>query len=1076
VADRAAATPEPEPFVLVANRGEIAVRIIRSVAALGWTSAAAHPADDAVGRHLEIADQAVTLPGAGPGAYLDVDALVHAAVDAGCGLLHPGYGFAAESPRLAERCAAEGITFVGPTAATLATLGDKVAARRLAASLGVPTARGTDGPVDDDAALAWWDTLGERPAVMVKAVAGGGGRGLRVVEHRAELRDALHRARSEAATAFGTDTVYLEALVRRARHVEVQVIGDGRGTVIALGDRDCSVQRRRQKLVEIAPAPGLDRAERQGMADAAVAMATDVGYAGLGTFEFLVDIDGGGWVFVEANPRLQVEHTVTEEVTGVDLVAAGLRIAAGATIAELDLPVGPPRGVAVEARVNAETLSADGELRPSAGTLTRFEAPTGPGVRTDTAARPGDRVDPRFDTLVAKVVGHSPTPDLAPAAARTATALGEMEVAGVAVNIGLLRAVLTHPDFLAGGVDTTWLDRHLSELIPPAEVGTVDQNVVVAPVAGTVLSIAVVVGEEVGNDHPLAILESMKMEHPVAAGRSGVVGEVLVRVGDVVDAGDPIAFVDDAGGDGAAVGASEDDVDLDEVRPELAELLARRHLTSDEGRPDVVHRRHADGRRTARENVADLVDPGTFVEYGSLVIAGQTRRRDLDDLIRRTPADGLVGGLGRIDGNQAVVVSYDYTVLAGTQGQRNHRKKDRLFELAARLRLPVVLFAEGGGGRPGDTDADSISGLDTHAFAIFAGLSGLVPLVGIVSGRCFAGNAALLGCCDVVIATPDANIGMGGPAMIEGGGLGVFSPDAVGPVDVQVPNGVIDVLAPDEPAAVAEARRYLSFFTGRAPAAGEAADQRRARTVVPPNRSRVYDIRRAVEVLTDTGSGLELRPRFGVGVVTALARIEGRPLGILANNPRHLGGAIDRDAADKAARFLQLCDAHDLPVVSLIDTPGFMVGPEAEKDAQVRHFSRMFVAGAALSVPLVAVILRKGYGLGAMAMAGGSFHVPVATLAWPTGELGGMGLEGAVRLAFSKELAAIADANERQEAFEAMVARAYEHGKVLHAATAFEVDEVIDPAETRRRVAQLLDATPAPPARDGAKRAFIDTW
>ena len=1066
----------PQPVVLVANRGEIAVRIVRAVAALGWTSTVVHPANDAGGRHLELADRVVTLPGSGPAAYLDVDALVHTAVDAGCGLLHPGYGFAAESPTLAEGCAAEGITFVGPSAATLATLGDKVAARRLATSLGVPTAKGTDGPVDDDAALAWWDTLGDRPAVMVKAVTGGGGRGLRVVEHRADLRDALRRARSEAATAFGDDAVYLEALVRRVRHVEVQVIGDGRGEVLAVGDRDCSVQRRRQKLVEIAPAPGLDPAVRQGMADAAVAMATEVGYAGLGTFEFLVDIDGGGWVFVEANPRLQVEHTVTEEVFGVDLVAAGLRVAAGASIAELDLTTGPPRGVAVEARVNAEFLTADGELRPSAGTLTRFEAPTGPGVRTDTAARPGDPVDPRFDTLVAKVVGHCPTPDLAPAAERTARALDEMEVSGVAVNIGLLRAVLTHSDFLAGGVDTTWLDRHLSELVPAAVVvATADKSVVVAPVAGTVIDIAVVVGEEVGNDHPLAVLESMKMEHPVTAGRSGVVGEVLVRVGDVVDAGDPIAFVDEAGATGTAPGAAADDGDLDELRPDLAELLARRHLTSDEGRPDVVERRHAGGRRTARENVADLLDPDTFVEYGSLVIAGQTRRRDFDDLIRRTPADGLVGGLGRIDGSQVVVVSYDYTVLAGTQGQRNHRKKDRLFDLAARLRLPVVLFAEGGGGRPGDTDADSISGLDTHAFALFAGLSGLVPLIGIVSGRCFAGNAALLGCCDVVIATPDATIGMGGPAMIEGGGLGVFSPDDVGPVDVQVPNGVIDVLAPDEPAAVASARQYLSYFAG-AVGGWEVADQRRARTVVPPNRARVYDIRRAVEVLADTGSVLELRPRFGVGVVTALARVEGRPLGMLANNPRHLGGAIDRDAADKAARFLQLCDAHDLPVVSLIDTPGFMVGPEAEKDAQVRHFSRMFVAGAALSVPLVAVILRKGYGLGAMAMAGGSFHVPVATLAWPTGELGGMGLEGAVRLAFSKELAAIADANERQEAFEAMVARAYEHGKVLHAATAFEVDEVIDPAETRRRVAQLLDATPPPPARDGAKRAFIDTW
>jgi acetyl-CoA carboxylase carboxyltransferase component len=420
------------------------------------------------------------------------------------------------------------------------------------------------------------------------------------------------------------------------------------------------------------------------------------------------------------------------------------------------------------------------------------------------------------------------------------------------------------------------------------------------------------------------------------------------------------------------------------------------------------------------------------------------------------------------------VLSYDYSVLAGTQGHMNHKKKDRLFELVARLGLPVVLFAEGGGGRPGDTDTAAVTGLDTEAFALFGALSGQVPLVGVVSGRCFAGNAALLGCCHVIIATPDANIGMGGPAMIEGGGLGVFAPEDVGPASVQVPNGVIDVLAADEKGAVDVARRYLSYFQGDLDT-WTAPDQSLLREVVPPDRRRVYDVHRALELLADEGSVLELRPAFTPGMVTALARIEGRAVGVIANNPPHLAGAIDGPCADKAARFLQLCQAFGLPVLSLCDTPGFMVGPEAEETALVRHVSRMFVVGASLTVPFCCVILRKGYGLGAQAMAGGSFHRPLFTVAWPTGELGGMGLEGAVRLGFRRELHAIEDEAERAAAFDAMVERAYQHGKALHVAEHFEIDDVIDPADTRARIAHALASAPPRGGREH-RRPFVDTW
>ncbi len=418
---------------------------------------------------------------------------------------------------------------------------------------------------------------------------------------------------------------------------------------------------------------------------------------------------------------------------------------------------------------------------------------------------------------------------------------------------------------------------------------------------------------------------------------------------------------------------------------------------------------------------------------------------------------------------------YDYTVLAGTQGKTNHHKKDRLFEIVEEQRIPLVFFTEGGGGRPGDVDVQSVAGLNTMAFHLFGRLSGSSPLVGINSGRCFAGNAALLGCCDVVIATRNSSIGMGGPAMIEGGNLGVFAPEEVGPMSVQVPNGTVDIAVEDEAEAVAVAKRYLSYFQGALPE-WRAADQRLLRRAIPENRLRVYDVRDVIATLCDEGSVLELRRAFGPGMVTALVRIEGKPLGIVANNPMHLAGAIDSDGSDKAARFLQLCDAFDLPVLFLCDTPGMMVGPEIEKTALVRHCSRLFVTGANLSVPFGTIVLRKAYGLGAQAMAGGSFHAGTFAISWPTGEFGGMGLEGAVKLGYRKELEAIVDPAERRAAFDKMVAAAYARGKALSTATYFEVDEVIDPADSRRWVATaLLDAKPRPrPAHK--KRPNIDAW
>jgi acetyl-CoA carboxylase carboxyltransferase component len=507
-------------------------------------------------------------------------------------------------------------------------------------------------------------------------------------------------------------------------------------------------------------------------------------------------------------------------------------------------------------------------------------------------------------------------------------------------------------------------------------------------------------------------------------------------------------------------------------RADLQKLQSRLAFTQDAQRPEAVAKRHATGLRTARENIADLCDPDSFVEYGALAVAAQSRRRSADDLMRNTPADGMVTGIGCINGQRVVVMAYDFTVLAGTQGMRNHQKTDRMLGVALQNKLPVVLFAEGGGGRPGDVDVAIVAGLNLATFASFARLNGRVPVVGVVAGRCFAGNAALLGCCDVIIATAGSNIGMGGPAMVEGGGLGVFKPEQIGPSGVQHGNGVIDILVDTEAQAVSAARQYLSFFQA-AQTEWQAPPAEALRHVVPENRVRVYDTRTAMQGIADEASLLHLRTGFGVGIHTALARIAGRPVGLMANNPLHLGGAIDADAADKAARFMQLCNAHGLPIVSLVDTPGFMVGPDIEALAQVRHVSRMFVAAAHLRVPLLSVVLRKGYGLGAMAMTGGGFHETLSTVAWPTGEFGGMGLEGAVRLGYRKELEAVPEGPEREALFEQLLAQQYENGSAINMAATLEIDAVIDPANTRQWLIAGLDSGVI--ATDAGVRA-IDTW
>lgn len=1090
----------PFTALLIANRGEIAIRIARACADLEIRSVAVFAEDDEASLHTRKADLAVPLKGRGVPAYLDMDQLIAIAAAQGCDAIHPGYGFLAENAEFARRCQAAGITFIGPAPEVLELFGDKAAARTLAERCGVPLVAGINQAVSLEQAQAFCT---EHGAVMLKALAGGGGRGMRAVFEPAALAEAYARCQSEAQAAFGNGALYIEQLVSDARHIEVQVLGDGSGAVSHLWERDCSLQRRNQKLVEIAPSPDLDSGVRDAMIAAALQLAADVKYCGIGTFEFLLDAaQPGRFYFMEANPRVQVEHTVSEQVTGIDLLHTQLKLVAGQSLAALGL-LQPPavQGFAVQLRINLETLHADGSTRPAVGTLTAFDPPSGPGLRVDGYGYAGYPVSPSYDSLLAKLIAQGA--DYPAALRRAYRALSEFRLEGVANNLHLLQNLLRHPAVQRHQVNTRFVENQLTELLAPqpqahahryfavssASVAATLHSVdappgsvpLTTPNTGVLVCLEVAEGDAVAAGQSIAVLEAMKMEFVVKASHSGIVRALAAQPGDTLAEGQTLLFIEPAEVDGSAQ-HDEQSQDLAHIRADLAEVLERHALLTDARRPEAVAKRRKSGQRSARENLADLLDDGSFSEYGALALAAQRRRRSTEELLQLSPADGLIAGIGTVNaaafGSPAarcMSIAYDYTVFAGTQGVINHKKTDRMLQLAEQWRLPLVLFAEGGGGRPGDTDFVGVAGLDCHTFVGMAKLSGLVPLVGVVSGRCFAGNAALLGCCDVIIATENATIGMAGPAMIEGGGLGRFTPEQVGPVSVQGPNGVIDVQVADEAAAVQVAKQYLSYFQGPL-ADWQCRDQRELRQLIPENRLRVYDIRQVIATLADADSVLELRRAFAPGLITALIRIEGRPFGLLANNPAHLGGAIDAQAGDKAARFMQLCDAFDIPLLSLCDTPGFMVGPEAEKQATVRHISRMFVAAASLTVPFFTVVLRKGYGLGAQAMAAGSFHSPLFTIAWPSGEFGAMGLEGAVRLGFAKELAAQSDAVAQKALFDKLVAKAYEQGKGLNMASYLEIDAVIDPAETRSWLLRGLNATPPAAPRQGKKRPFVDTW
>jgi acetyl/propionyl-CoA carboxylase alpha subunit/acetyl-CoA carboxylase carboxyltransferase component len=1080
----ARATPRlAPPFhkVLIANRGEVAVRIARAAAELGMRTVAVYSTDDAGSLHWRRADDAVALAGAGAAAYLDMDALIRAALASGCDAVHPGYGFLSENAAFARRCAEAGLCFVGPRAEVLDLLGDKAAARRLAVENRVPVARGTSQAVTLEEARAFMESLGAGAQVMLKAIAGGGGRGMRIVAAPQELEQAYASARSEAKSAFGIDTVYVEELIAPARHIEVQVLGDRQGRITHLHERECSLQRRQQKLVEFAPAPFLSADLRIRITEAATLLARSVGVHTLCTFEFLLDRDGR-FVFMEANPRLQVEHTVTEQVTGIDLVQAQFQLAAGVSLdalqlAQADVPA--PRGLAVQLRINMEQVDAQGNALPGSGTLRAFDPPGGSGIRIDSYARTGWAPTTRFDSLLAKLIVHVPSGRVDELLERAYRALCEFRIEGVPTNLGFLQNLLRDPEVAAGRIDTRFVERNGARLaagmdgharlyaddaaLPDVvEEGAEDDAApagsvtVAAPVGGLLLRYLVDAGDPVRAGQAVAVIESMKMEHTVQAQASGVVLSLQRDAGDMVTSGRALLAL--APGDTAHEVAKDSEAQADEAAAaRLDELRQRRAALQDANRPDAVAKQRARGNLMARERIDRLCDADSFVEMGALV-----EREEGSS----APADGFVIGTGRIAGRPVMLLAQDFTVLGGSSGQLGKAKLLRAMARARTNGLPFVMLFDGGGHRIQDGQNSRQFSGSTPAFQEFSRLSGWVPVVSAVLGAGFAANTNYAAMSDLVaMVRGRSEMGLAGPALVKAGTGETITAQALGGADTQVDrHGLADLGLASEEEVFDAIRRFLSYLPSNARAAPqrlehyEAPDAEALRSLVPANTRKSYDMRQVIAHIADRDSCFELKPTYGANIVTSFARLAGRPVGFIGNQPLVKSGMIDSAAAEKAARFIAMCDAYGLPLVYLIDVPGMSIGSEAERTTLGRRSAKLLFELGHATVPRVSVVLRKGYGLGYVAMCGGRGFEPDACLAWPTAEICAMSIEGSVDVAYRKQFADAPDpAAKRQE----IIASIRRRVSALQAAEGFGIDDVIDPAETRARLIDTLAMAPA---------------
>jgi acetyl/propionyl-CoA carboxylase alpha subunit/acetyl-CoA carboxylase carboxyltransferase component len=1114
--------------VLIANRGEIAVRIAKAASALGLESVAVYAPVDALSLHTRFATEAHEIGrqdgGAGHSvdAYLDAEALVRTAKSTGCDCLHPGYGFLSENARFAELCAAEGLVFVGPSSAALALFGDKVRARSLARSLGIPVVPGSAEPLVSAADAA--ELAGEIGSpVILKASAGGGGRGMRVVESAQAIGEAFSRCRSEAQAAFGNGALFLERLVRRPRHIEVQILADAGGNVVHLHERDCSVQLRHQKIVEIAPAPGLDPALRERILADAIRLMRAAEYRNAGTVEFLVSPESGEYFFIECNPRIQVEHTVTEQVTGVDLVEVQFHIASGRSLAALGLEdqraVGRPRGFAVEARVTAR----------GTGVITAYKEPSGPGVRVDSFAYAGYAPPPHFDPLFAKVIGSSGSAgSLASAVDRTLRALAEFHVAGLPTNLAELRAILSHPDVRSGDARTTLLEEAPEIFSAAAAYGAVDggpvgllkaqgdrlreratilrpsstivelearpgDRTIESPMEGSVVEVRARAGDLVAAGDTLFVLSAMKMETLLAAPCSGRVTAVQrLEAGDAVAAGQTLAVVAPAEKDGAARREARTEETWADVLEGVRSLqrLAGTRLAPGSTDPGVVRQRSR-GKLTCRERIALLLDEGSFHEIGS--VAGFPAYDENGAVAAFTPASH-VGGWGKIDGRTAVVCADDFTSRGGHADGAIAAKSVHIDWLSLELRAPSVRLLDGssGGGsvaamvpqqkKEGESHAkesrDAIepgkprvagtggSFLPGHlGSSLYMEQLSTVPVVNLLLGSVVGIGAAkaVLGHFSVMVRDIAQLFVAGPPVVRHAMGYDITKED-LGGWHVHCRNGSVDNLADTEEEAVTLAKRFLSYLPSSVyepppwlPAdPGDPPDRREEDlfTIIPRKRTTTFDIRRTIRLMADRDSFFEIGPLWGTDQVTAFVRFGGRPLGVIASDSRHAnGGALTADGCTKLRRHLDLCDLFHVPILNLVDNPGFAVGLEHERTGTIRRGGEWMIAFAQVTVPIFTVLMRRSFGV-----AGNNFATPQARpsvrVAWPAADVGGIPPEGGIEAAYKRQLAEAKD----PEALRAeLMARIESARGPVGPLSKFQIEEMIDPRDTRRLVCEWVE-------------------
>lgn len=1033
--------------VLVANRGEIAVRIVRAVRELGLRSVAVHPADDEHSAHVAAADEAVVLPGVGVAAYLDIDAMLAAARQAGVTAVHPGYGLLSEHAEFARCCAKAGLTFIGPRPEMLELFGDKSAARAYAVEQDVPVLPGTAGAATLAEAKAF---AAEHGPVMLKAAAGGGGRGMRRVYDPAELPDAFERCRSEATQSFGSGELYVERLLPAPQHIEVQVVGDRHGGVQHLGERDCSIQRRNQKLIEAAPSPWIDVPVRERVLAAALRLAAGAGYENLGTFEFLVD--GEECFFMEANPRLQVEHTVTEEVTGVDLVKAQLRLAFGARLGEVGLADAPTvRGAAIQARVNLETVDPDGTARPSTGAITGFAPPSGPGVRVDTYGYAGYRVGPRYDSLVAKVICHAE--DFTAAVARADAALGEFRLEGVASNLDLLRGILRTPEFTGLPWDTGFLERNPPALPARRAADTEAATsraaipegavVVTAPMAGVLAEIEVETGRSVGGETAVAVIESMKMEHVVRAGTPMTIERVLVGPGELVEEGMSLVYGEPSGHAGDAPAEARPEGDWS---GEVADIERRRHSALAMGGPEKVQRQHAAGRLTARERIEAVAEAGSFAEIGGLTGFADAEANVL-------PAN-FVAGTARIEGRKVLLGVDDFTVRGGSGDGAVHSKQIFVEQYAGEMRLPMVRLLDGasGGGSvkmaldAGYTYVPVNPGWD----AVVENLS-IVPVAAACLGPTVGLGAARLVMSHLsVIVEGVGQLFTAGPPVVQAATGEQLTKEQLGGVDVHRGNGSIERVAADEQAAFEVLRGFLSYLPSSAfelppvQAPSDASDrcEESLLSAVPRNPRRPYEIGPILEAVFDIGSVFRYA-EYGGGTYTALARLDGHPVGVIAADP-FSGSTMSVEGAQAITRLVDLCETFHLPIVSLTDQAGMTIGSVAERRATIRHGARALTAVYQARVPQAELILRRVYGVGGAGII--NRHRASRSWAWPSGDWGSLPTQGGIEAAFRAQIEAAEDPGAEVARIGRELA---EVSSPLRTAEHFGVQDIIDPRESR---------------------------